>query len=296
MVESKSFSSKLRIAATYFIVILSALTCLLPLINMVAISFSNSTAVAANKVTLWPVGFTLGAYEKLLTDTQFWASFGISLVRVALGLVINTVLTILLAYPLSKSKQEFGARNFFMGFAVFAMLFSGGMIPIFLTVKDLGLLNTVWALVLPGAVPIFNVILLMNFFMGVPSSLGEAACIDGANPLMVLLRIYLPISIPSIATIALFSIVSHWNDFFSGLIYCTKINLYPLQTYIYTLQFDLAALIQSGNLEALRNALEVSNRNLNAAKIVVSTIPLLLIYPFLQKYFITGIVVGSVKE
>lgn len=296
MVESKSLGTKLRIIITYIIVTASALVCLVPLINMVAISFSNSTAVAANKVWLLPVGFTLGAYEKLFTDNQFWVSFGTSLLRVFLGVIINTVLTILLAYPLSKTKQEFGARNIIMGFAVFAMLFSGGMIPIFLVVKELNLLNTIWALILPGAVPIFNVILMMNFFMGVPPSLSEAACIDGANPLKILLYVYLPISVPSLATIALFSIVSHWNDFFSGLVYFTEIARYPLQTYIYTLQFNLAALIQSGNLDALRNALEVSNRNLNAAKIVVSTIPLLLIYPFLQKYFITGIVVGSVKE
>lgn len=202
-----------------------------------------------------------------------------------------------MAYPLSKPKHEFHARGVYMKFMIFAMLFNGGMIPTYLVVKQLGLLNSVWALVLPGAVPIFNVILVMNFFAGVPKSLEEAAVIDGASPIQVLLKVYLPCSVPVLATVALFSIVGSWNDFFSGLIYITKVQDFPLMTYIQSLSINIADLLKTGaSSSTLENVTQLSNKNLNAAKIVVSTIPLIAIYPSLQKYFVSGIVVGAVKE
>ncbi|MBE7680363.1 carbohydrate ABC transporter permease [Paenibacillus sp. P13VS] len=281
----------------YAIVIMLALACLLPLWNIVAISFSSSEAVSANAVGLVPVNFTTAAYSKIIDDAQFWRSFGISVLRVALALVLNMILIILMAYPLSKSKREFKGRNIYMNIMIFAMLFSGGMIPSYLLIKNLDMLNTIWALVLPGAVPIFSVILVMNFFSAVPKALEEAAFIDGANPLQVLFQVYVPVSIPALATVALFSIVGTWNDFFSGLIYMTKVSNYPLMTYIQSLNVNIADLLQAGtNSSELSNLTEISNKNLNAAKIVVAVIPLLLIYPLLQKYFVTGIVVGSVKE
>lgn len=281
----------------YAIVILLALICLLPLWNIVAISFSSSEAVSANAVGLIPVNFTTAAYTKILDDAQFWRSFGISVIRVALTLVLNMILIILMAYPLSKSKKEFRGRNIYMNIMIFAMLFSGGMIPGYLLIKNLDMLNTVWSLILPGAVPIFSVILVMNFFSAVPRALEEAAFIDGASPLQVLFRVYVPVSIPALATVALFSIVGSWNDFFSGLIYMTKVSNYPLMTYIQSLNVNIAELLQAGtNAKELSSLTEISNKNLNAAKIVVAVIPLLLIYPLLQKYFVTGIVVGSVKE
>ncbi|WP_336078395.1 carbohydrate ABC transporter permease [Paenibacillus sp. 203] len=279
------------------IVILLALICLLPLWNIVAISFSSSEAVSANAVGLVPVNFTTAAYTKIIDDAQFWRSFGISVLRVVLTLILNMILIILMAYPLSKSKREFRGRNIYMNVMIFAMLFSGGMIPSYLLIKNLDMLNTIWSLVLPGAVPIFSVILVMNFFSAVPKALEEAAFIDGANPLQVLFKVYVPVSIPALATVALFSIVGTWNDFFSGLIYMTQVSNYPLMTYIQSLNVDIAELLQSGtNSAQLSNLTEISNKNLNAAKIVVAVIPLLLIYPLLQKYFVTGIVVGSVKE
>lgn len=184
-----------------------------------------------------------------------------------------------------------------MNLLIFAMLFNGGMIPTYLLVKNLGLLNSVWALILPGAVPIFSVIMVMNFFIGVPKSLEEAAVIDGATPLQVLTKVYIPCSKPVVATVALFSIVGNWNDFFGGLIYMTKVSNYPLQTYIQSLSVKLEDMLSNGgSLSAIESAMEVSAQNLNAAKIVVSVVPLLLIYPLLQKYLITGMVVGSVKE
>lgn len=297
MVENRSISSRIRYIVIHILVIVLAVACLLPLWNIVCISLSSSAAVAGNRVGLWPVHTTLAAYEKIVGDTQFWRSFFISVLRVIIALVLNLLMIILMAYPLSKSKSEFRARNMYMYLLVFAMLFSGGMIPVYLVVKQLGLLNTIWALILPGAVPIFSVIMVMNFFMGIPKSLEEAARMDGATPMQVLWRIYVPCSKPSLATVALFSIVGNWNDFYSGLVYITKIKNYPVMTYIQSLSVNLEELIKSGSSSgALANAAEVSNQNLNAAKIVVAVIPLLLIYPLLQKYLITGIVMGSVKE
>lgn len=293
MIKSKTIGGKTADILIYLTVIFMTMCCLFPLLNMVAISFSDKAAASANMVGLVPVDFTTSAYKTLLGESQFWVSFWISIKRVFLGTIINMILTILLAYPLSKSKREFKGHDVYMYIVIFAMLFSGGMIPIYLTIKSYGLLNSIWALILPGAVPVFNVILLMNFFKGVPKSLEEAAAIDGASKLTILLKIYLPISMPALATIILFCIVNHWNDFFSGLEYMNKTSMYPLQTYIQQLSVDMS---QITDPEQLKRFAQVSNKTLDAAKIVVSTIPLLIIYPFLQKYFVSGIVIGAVKE
>ena len=293
MIKSKTIGGKTADILIYLTVIFMTMCCLFPLLNMVAISFSDKAAASANMVGLVPVDFTTSAYKTLLGESQFWVSFWISIKRVFLGTIINMILTILLAYPLSKSKREFKGHDVYMYIVIFAMLFSGGMIPIYLTIKSYGLLNSIWALILPGAVPVFNVILLMNFFKGVPKSLEEAAAIDGASKLTILLKIYLPISMPALATIILFCIVNHWNDFFSGLVYMNKTSMYPLQTYIQQLSVDMS---QITDPEQLKRFAQVSNKTLDAAKIVVSTIPLLIIYPFLQKYFVSGIVLGAVKE
>lgn len=293
MIKSKTIGGKTADILIYLTVIFMTMFCLFPLLNMVAISFSDKAAASANMVGLVPVDFTTSAYKTLLGESQFWVSFWISIKRVFLGTIINMILTILLAYPLSKSKREFKGHDVYMYIVIFAMLFSGGMIPIYLTIKSYGLLNSIWALILPGAVPVFNVILLMNFFKGVPKSLEEAAAIDGASKLTILLKIYLPISMPALATIILFCIVNHWNDFFSGLVYMNKTSMYPLQTYIQQLSVDMS---QITDPEQLKRFAQVSNKTLDAAKIVVSTIPLLIIYPFLQKYFVSGIVIGAVKE
>lgn len=297
MVENKRISGRIGRFAIHAVVIALGLTSLLPLWNIVAVSFSGSGAVTANAVGLTPVDFTVETYKMIMEDSQFWRSFGISIQRVILSLIINMILIVLMAYPLSKSKRNFRGRNIYMNLLIFAMLFNGGMIPTYLIVKNLNLLNTVWSLVLPGAVQIFSIILIMNFFMSVPKSLEEAATMDGANPWQLLTKVYIPISLPALATVALFSIVGNWNDFFSGLIYMTKVDNYPLMTYIQSLSISLEELLKSGaDASSLENTMEVSNKNLNAAKIVISIVPLLIIYPLLQKYFITGIVVGSVKE
>lgn len=287
------FKNKLMDTVVWLIVILMTLCCLLPLLNTLAISFSNNSAVNANQVGILPVGFTLSSYKKLLEDNQFWRSAWISVLRVVLGTGLNMLMTILLAYPLSKSKNRFASRDIYMKLVIFAMLFNGGLIPGYIIVSKLHLLNTIWALVLPGAVPVFNVILLMNFMKGLPEALEEAAVIDGASEWTILTRVVLPISKPGLATVALFCIVNHWNDYFQGLIYMRTLSKYPLQTYIQQLTIDVS---QITDPQQLIYFMTISTRTLNAAKIVVATVPLLVIYPFLQRYFVTGIVIGAVKE
>lgn len=287
------FKNKLMDTVVWLIVILMTLCCLLPLLNTLAISFSNNSAVNANQVGILPVGFTLSSYKKLLEDNQFWRSAWISVLRVVLGTGLNMLMMILLAYPLSRSKNRFASRDIYMKLIIFAMLFNGGLIPGYIIVSKLHLLNTIWALVLPGAVPVFNVILLMNFMKGLPEALEEAAVIDGASEWTILTRVVLPISKPGLATMALFCIVNHWNDYFQGLIYIRTPSKYPLQTYIQQLTIDVS---QITDTQQLIYFMTISTRTLNAAKIVVATVPLLVIYPFLQRYFVTGIVIGAVKE
>lgn len=287
------FKNKLMDTVVWLIVILMTLCCLLPLLNTLAISFSNNSAVNANQVGILPVGFTLSSYKKLLEDNQFWRSAWISVLRVVLGTGLNMLMMILLAYPLSKSKNRFASRDIYLKLVIFAMLFNGGLIPGYIIVSKLHLLNTIWALVLPGAVPVFNVILLMNFMKGLPEALEEAAVIDGASEWTILTRVVLPISKPGLATVALFCIVNHWNDYFQGLIYMRTPSKYPLQTYIQQLTIDVSEITDP---QQLIYFMTISTRTLNAAKIVVATVPLLVIYPFLQRYFVTGIVIGAVKE
>jgi putative aldouronate transport system permease protein len=235
MIDNKGTSAKIRNTVIHLIVILLGLICLLPLINIVAISFSGSAAVTANKVGLLPVDFTTLAYSRIISDSQFWRSFGISVIRVALTLALNLVLVVPMSYAMTRKTSEFRFRNVYMNLLIFAMLFNGGMIPTYIVVKNLGLLNSIWALILPGAVPVFSVILMMNFFKGIPRALEEAAIVDGANPLQVLLHVMIPCAKPSIATISLFSVVGSWNDFFSGLIYMQKVKDYLNEEFVRTL-------------------------------------------------------------
>ena len=295
MVQKKGISGNIGKAAIYAIVILLGLICLLPMMNILAISFSSSEAAAANAVGFLPVKFTTAAYEKIIGDGQFWRSFGISVLRVALALVLNMVLIVLMAYPLSKSEREFRGRNIYMGILIFAMLFSGGMMPTYFIVAKTGLIDTIWSLVLPGAVPIFSCIVLLNFFRGVPEELEKSAVLDGANPFQILVRIFLPISKPSIATVTLFSLISHWNSWFDGLIYSNHTENYPMQSYLQTLVVTTASSMENMDVDTMLDRLNVNETNMQSAQIFISIIPLMLVYPFLQKYFTKGLTLGSVK-
>ncbi|MCI9102103.1 MAG: carbohydrate ABC transporter permease [Lachnospiraceae bacterium] len=281
----------------YLALLFCGLICLIPILNTVAISLSDKTSAALGLVRLWPVNFTTVSYGNMLEETQFWVSFMVSVKRVIIGVSLNMVVTILTAYPLSKSSSQFRTKSIYMWIVVFTMLFNGGLVPTFMVINKLNLMDTFWALVLPGAVPVFNVILLMNFFKGVPQSLEESASMDGAGPWTVLTQIYLPLSKPSLATIGLFSVVTHWNSYFDGKIYINSVSKLPLQTYIQSLSSSLnAEMMATMTAEEVQEQLAMSSLTFNSAKVVVSMIPILLIYPFLQKYFVTGMVVGAVKE
>lgn len=289
---------KYKLSMTDYILISVLITitllCLAPIWHTVVISFSDKSAVASGRVQFIPIDFNLNSYKKILEDDQFFAAFMISVKRVLLGGGIQFAITILMAYPLALNVSEFRSRNLYMWFIIFTMLFGGGLIPWYLTIKSLGLLNSIWGLVIPGAVPVFNVILLMNFFRAIPKELREAALIDGAGPWYLMLRIYVPLGVPALATVTLFSIVGHWNSFFDGLILMSRPENYPLQTYIQQLVVKIN--LEEMDSEKLRELGKISDKTLNAAKIVVSMVPILAIYPLLQRYFIHGITLGSVKE
>jgi ABC-type glycerol-3-phosphate transport system permease component len=269
-----------------------SLLCLLPLLYIVSLSLSDKAAAGAGLVKLLPVNFTLSSYTYLLQERGFYTAFWVSIKRVLIGCPINFILTVLMAYPLSKEAKEFRFRNVYIWVLMVAMMFNGGLIPWYMVVNSLNITNTIWALTLPMAVPVFNVILLMNFFRGLPKAIVEAGEIDGCGPWRMLFTIYLPLSVPALATVTLFSFISHWNAFFDGLILINTQSKIPLQTYIQQLVIP-----QPNNLTRPEDVINLlSQRTTNAAKIVVTMIPILLIYPFLQKYFIGGITLGSVKE
>lgn len=279
----------------YVFLTLLAVLCLFPIVNILAISFSSSAAVNAGSVTFWPVDFTLSSYKYILENNQFIHSFGTSLLRVVLGVSVNLLFTILVAYPLSKEASSFRSRTVYAWIFVFTMLFSGGLIPGYLIVKEMGLLDSIWALIIPGAVPIFNVLLMLNFFRGLPKEMEEAAWMDGAGHLRTLWSVYLPVSMPSIATITLFALVGHWNAWFDGMIYMRSPEHYPLATYLQSILQQVS--VQTDNITFEQAALlnQISDRTTQASQIFLSIIPILAIYPFLQRYFVHGLVVGSVK-
>lgn len=270
-----------------------ALICLIPMIHILAVSLSSSAAAATGKVALWPLDFSLNSYAYVARRAAFWRSMLVSVERIALGGSLNLILVILVAYPLSKEKGEFRARTFYAWAFLITMLFGGGLIPWYMVIKQLGLLDSIWALVLPGAVPVFSVILMLNFFREVPKELAEAAFIDGAGQWMTLFRIYVPLSTPALATVLLFALVGHWNNWFDGLILMNKPENYPLQSYIQTIVVQRS--YSQLSREEIQQLVTISDKTLRSAQIFLGSLPIVLVYPFLQKYFVKGIVLGGVK-
>lgn len=281
------------------------LASLIPFIHVLALSFSHKIPAMQGAVILWPlnfntetkdifVGLNLKSYEFVLKKPEFVIAFYISILRIVLGASINMLMVIMTAYPLSKNKNELKGRTAYAWFFMFTMLFSGGLIPWYMVISNTGLLNTIWALVIPGAVPVFNVVLLLNFYRGIPKSLEESAFIDGAGHWRILWQIYVPLATPALATILLFTVVGHWNAWFDGLILMKSPKNYPLQSYMQTLIMTTSqALFTRATAELLKN---ISDKTVKAAQIFIAAVPMLLLYPFLQRYFMVGIVLGSVKE
>lgn len=279
-----------------FLIIL-ALLCILPIVNVLAISLSSTSAVKANKVTFWPIGFNFENYKFILENDLYLHALLVSVARVVLGTVLSMFITVLTAYPLSHSNRELRGRNTIMWLIVIPMLFSGGLIPTVLLYYDLHIMNTFWVLILPCAVSCTNIVLMVNFFKGIPKSLQESAKLDGASHLDILFKIYLPLAVPSIATLSLFCAVFHWNSWFDGLVYIDDNALRPLQSVIKAMLNELNQ--SSGSMLMLADVQRLSfinNRSLLCAQIFVGTLPILLVYPFAQKYFVSGMTMGAVKE
>jgi len=292
MKEYSGLSRKLFLGINSIFLLVTGLLCLLPFVHVLAQSFSSAASIAAKEVTFWPVEFTTAAYRLIFQESKLLTAMGVSVERVVLGVAVNMLLTALLAYPLAKDDHRFRGRTVYAWMLVFAMIFNGGLIPLFLTVNNLGLMDTIWALVLPGAVPIYNVILMLNFFRSLPKEMAESAQIDGSGHWGTLFRIYVPLSMPAIATLTLFSIVAQWNSWFDGIIFMNDPVHYPLSTYLQTviIPIDITAINSVEDLSL------VSDRSLKDAQIIVGALPILAIYPFLQRFFVKGIILGAVKE
>ncbi|CAM4425310.1 carbohydrate ABC transporter permease [Paenibacillus typhae] len=275
-----------------FMIAISAL-CVIPLIHVLAVSFSGKSAANANLVGLWPVDFTLDAYTKTVANENFTRSIWVTLQRTVLGTAFSMGVVILAAYALSKENARFRRRNMYIWLLVFTMLFSGGLVPMYILIQKLHLMNSIWVLILPGAVSVWNIILLLNFFRAVPKEMEEAAFIDGAGHFRTLFSVYLPVSMPAIATLSLFTIVGHWNSWFDGLLYMTDHRNYPLATFLQSVivQQDFSKVtVRPEDLE------NISQRTVKAAQIFIGMAPILIVYPFLQRFFVKGIVLGAVKE
>lgn len=265
---------------------------LLPLIYIVASSFSSASAVSAGQVSFWPVDFSLRAYEEALSNPQLLQGYYNSLIYAVAGTLISLTLTVAIAYPLSR-KRFFG-RNVLMTGLLFTMLFSGGLIPTYMVVQDLGLLNTRWSLLIPNAIGVWQVIIARTFFANLPEELHEAATIDGAGELRYLWSVVLPLSKPLLAVLALMYTIAQWNTYFDALIYLKDPDLYPLQIVLRNM-----LILGQGSGGAVDLAQQMEQQQLanvlKYALIVVSSLPVLIMYPFVARHFTKGVMVGAVK-
>lgn len=298
MIQERGLLNTITNIVLYTVLTALVILCLAPFVHVIAVSFSDFKSVSANTVALWPINPHLDNYQYILKNEEFLRSFGISVLRVTVGVSLSLLVTIITAYPLSRDSVYMPGRTAFKMIMLFAMLFSGGLIPTFLALMNLGFIDKFWVLVIPGALNIFNAILIINYFRGISRELWEAAILDGANHLQVLFKLFVPISQPVIATVTLFSAVGHWNAWFDGIIYMKTLAKWPLQSYLYnlvttrSLQWMTAGGAQKAG-EVFQNA---TPEGLATTMILVAAIPILLVYPLLQRYFIHGLTLGSVKE
>lgn len=286
----ESFGERMYTYVVNILLILFCLMILIPLLHIISGSFSNPMKLLRGEVGLLPKGFTLKMYETVFKDSDIWQGYWNTIVYTVVGTLISVALTARGAYPLSR-KDCFG-RNVFMGLFVFTMFFTGGMIPTYLLVKNLGMLNSMWALVLPSAVSTYNLIIMRTFFQSsIPGELVESASLDGCNDLGVFFRIVIPLSAPIFAVMVLFYGVAQWNSWFPSLLYISNRSMYPLQMVL------REVLIQSdiSNMAGSTGDVEIIGDGLKYATMVVATLPIMCLYPFLQKYFVKGVMIGAVK-
>lgn len=293
MVIKKSLGERIFDAANYTLLILLCIVTLYPFLFVLFASLSDPGAVyASGGILLWPKGFSLGAYGLVFDNPLIFTGYLNTIIYVVAGTAINVFMTSLAAYGLSR-KWLYG-RNTMMFLIVFTMYFSGGLIPTFLVVKQLGLLDTRWAMIIPNAVSAWNIIIMRTYFQGIPDSMEESAKIDGATDFTVLFRIILPLSIPVVSVMVLFYAVGHWNAWFNALIYLRDRGFYPLQMI-------LREILVQNTVQDMMTSLEEMDKepmaaNVKYATIIVATVPILCVYPFLQRYFVQGIMIGAIKE
>lgn len=285
-----TFSEKCFSVFNYCFFILLGIITLLPFVNLIAKSLSSEAAVISGKVGLLPVGFQLDTYRYVLQNAMFLNALKTSVLVTVIGTLLSLTLTTVTAYPLSKVRLR--GRKWLLLMFVFTMLFSGGLIPTYLLMHNLHLVNTLPVLFLPGMVNVFNMLIIKNYFEGLPDALEESAKLDGAGHIRIMFYVMLPLSLPVLATIALFFAVQYWNDYFAAMIYITDPELKPLQLFLKELYVSSGGEFLKNNVDA---ALNTTPQSIQASSIMLATIPILVVYPFLQKYFVKGVLVGSVK-
>ncbi|RAI94443.1 putative aldouronate transport system permease protein [Paenibacillus pabuli] len=290
----KSRSDRLFYGFVYLLTILAVVVTMYPFLYVISVSFSSVDAIDKQKVALWPVGFTLSGYKMVLQYRELWVSFYNTLWYTVIGTLLNIVATCLAAFPLSR--QQFFLRRKLNFFIAFTMYFSGGLIPVYMLITSLGLYNTRWVMVLPVLVITFNVMICRSAFEGIPNEIFESASIDGANELTMLYRLAIPIIKPTLAVLTLYYAVFHWNNFFSALLYLGKQDMQPLQMFLRrVLIMASPEVMQKMGGTMTTGALAVSTLQVRYVSIVVSILPIVTIYPFIQRYFVKGITLGAVK-
>ncbi|MBU5349952.1 carbohydrate ABC transporter permease [Paenibacillus lautus] len=282
-----------RIFDTINIILLVTFTIIIvvPLWNVVVSSFSSGRSLAEGGFIFWPTEFSLENYQAVFRDANIWNAFFISVAKTVIGVITHVFFCAMVGYGLSKKYVR--GRKFYVAMGVVTMFFSGGMIPTYLLIKDLGLLNSFWVYIIPALLSFYDVIILMNFFRNVPDSLEESAKIDGGGDWRIFLSIFIPLSMPAMATIALFNGVGQWNDFMTTKLYITDQSLYPLQMMLY----EIIVQSQTQSMQNIGSvAIQTTTKGVQLATIVVTTLPIVVMYPILQKYFISGMMLGAVKE
>ena len=287
----ESVSRRVFVVINYIFLGLYALVAILPLIHLGAVSLSKTSFAEAGLVTFWPRGFNFQAYTYIFRSSTFFLALGNSILRLLVGVPVNMLMICLVAYPLSRPKRYLRARAFYSWFFMVTMLFVGGTVPTFMLVSALGLKDNFFALILPGAVPVFNIVLMLNFFRQVPEELQEAASIDGAGQYRILFTIFVPLSLPSFVTLMLFSIVAHWNSWLDGVLYMSTLEKMPLQAYLQSVVINP----MEGNIDEVTDPEFVSQTTIDAARLFLAVIPVALMYFPLQKYFVKGLTLGGVK-
>lgn len=295
-VEKKKIKDPIQdtvfVAICHIVVLFMVAVTLFPFLNVVSKAFSSESAVIAGRVTFHPVEFQIGTIKSIMGSRVFQNAFKTSVVVTVLGTVLSLMITVLTAYPLSKKHLPFIKP--ILVFFVFTMLFSGGMVPTYLLVKNLGLINNLFALILPIMLSVYNMLIIKNYYEGLPESLEEAAKIDGASNPTILVKVILPLSTPVIATIGMFYLVMYWNDYFSAMIYVTNPDLKPLQLYLREMILESSQMANSLQMN-IDDEMNASPEGVRSAAVVAVTVPILIVYPFVQKYFVKGITMGSVK-